>query len=137
MNNGERFHDALVHVGYSLIPWRKRNDAERTMLHQAASVYDSATATHVSALESEVATLREQNAALRLSESKALTDNTELRSSRAELAGKLLEQGKVIDELRATVAGYAQANHNQFVLIQELRDRITKLEVGNNSEQDK
>lgn len=63
--------------------------------------------------------------------------NEELRASRAELAGKLLEQGKVIDELRATVAGYAQANHNQFVLIQELRDRITKLEVGNNSEQDK
>lgn len=34
------------------------------------------------------------------------------------------------DELRATIAGYTWANHNQSVLIQELRDRIAKLEAG-------
>lgn len=58
--------------------------------------------------------------------------NEELRVSRADLAGKLLEQCKVIDELRATVAGYKQANHNQSLLIQELHARIAKLEADTN-----
>lgn len=85
----------------------------------------------------EVVVYRNATRALLAERDELQKQNAELVASRANLASKLLEQCTTIDELRATVAACTQANHNQFVLVQELRDRMTKLEAGNSDEQDK
>lgn len=81
-------------------------------MRQATTEYDHATAERVAALEAEIAALRLRNA--------------ELVASRADLAGKLLGQGKVIDELRDRIAKLEIGGKDAVELICELVPYVPK-----------
>lgn len=88
-------------------------------------------------LRQRITELEADNAALSARESQFAEQEKELRESRGELAGKLLEQCKTIDALRVDLGAWMAANQNQSIYLGELQNRIAILEVEKNGAEER